>query len=237
MKLIALDSSGNVASVAILAEGRILGEYSIDYKTTHSQTLLPMLDELCRRVEFEPSDAEAIAVASGPGSFTGLRIGAAAAKGMAEALGIGILPVPTLEGLCYRADEWQGVICPLLDARRQQVYSGIYRFDPEGHLQTLVPGEALPLEEQLKRLEAYPEEALLLGDGTDALRDAIISNMKGKYRFAPPHRRYQSAAAVAMRALELGEAAIVPAEDFAPEYLRRSQAEREREERLAGGGA
>ncbi|MCR5250637.1 MAG: tRNA (adenosine(37)-N6)-threonylcarbamoyltransferase complex dimerization subunit type 1 TsaB [Lachnospiraceae bacterium] len=234
MKLIALDSSGNVAAVAIFADGRILGEYRIDHKTTHSQTLLPMLSELCGRVDFAPAEADAIAVASGPGSFTGLRIGAAAAKGMAEALGIGILPVPTLEALCYCADEWKGVICPLLDARRSQVYSGIYRFSEEGSLQTLVPGEALPLGEQLERLEAYPEECLFLGDGSDAYRGALEERFGNKLHIARPHRRYQSAAAVCMRAGELGRGAIIKAEDFAPEYLRRSQAEREREERLKG---
>ena len=258
MKLLALDSSGNVASAAILSEGRILGEYTIDHKTTHSQTLLPMLKELCGRVDFAPAEAEAIAVAAGPGSFTGLRIGAAAAKGMAEALGIGILPVPTLEALCFCVSEWKGLICPLMDARRQQVYSGIYRFDEEDKLVTLFPGEAVALELQLKRLKALlrtdaesedvflPEGAdrmtgvaagagvLFLGDGTDAYREAIASGMGGNFRIAPAHRRYQSAAAVAMRALQLGKEAVIPAEDFAPEYLRRSQAEREREERLQG---
>ena len=236
MKLIALDSSGGVASVALLTDGKLLGEYSIDHKSTHSQTLLPMLDELCRRTAYVPAESDAIAVASGPGSFTGLRIGAAAVKGMAMALNIPVLPVPTLEGLCYRAMEWQGLICPMMDARRQQVYSGIFRFE-KGSLMSLYPAEALSAEEQLRRLNEAGEAVYLLGDGTDACRELIASELKCEYRIAPQPLRYQSAAAVGLRASELGEAAFVSAAAFVPVYLRRSQAEREREERLAGEGA
>ena len=233
MKLIALDSSGAVASVALLTDGKLLGEYSIDHKSTHSQTLLPMLDELCRRTDYDPAESDAIAVAAGPGSFTGLRIGGAAAKGIAMALNIPVLPVPTLEGLCYRAMEWPGLICPMMDARRQQVYSGIYRFE-EGKLTTLFQGEALSAEEQIRRLNEAGEAVYLLGDGTDACRELIASELKCEYRIAPQPLRYQSAAAVGLRATELGQEACVSAGAFVPVYLRRSQAEREREERLAG---
>ncbi|MCR4641140.1 MAG: tRNA (adenosine(37)-N6)-threonylcarbamoyltransferase complex dimerization subunit type 1 TsaB [Lachnospiraceae bacterium] len=233
MKLIALDSSGAVASVALFTEGKLLGEYSIDHKSTHSQTLLPMLNELCRRTDFVLAESDAVAVASGPGSFTGLRIGGAAAKGIAMALNIPVLPVPTLEGLCYRAMEWPGLICPMMDARRQQIYSGIYRFE-EGELRTLFPGEAISAEEQIRRLNEAGEAVYLLGDGTDACREQIASKLHCEYRIAPQPLRYQSAAAVGLRAMALGDAACVPAGAFVPVYLRRSQAEREREERLAG---
>ncbi len=231
MKLIALDSSGAVASVALFADGKLLGEYSIDHKSTHSQTLLPMLDELCRRTAYVPAESDAIAVASGPGSFTGLRIGGAAVKGMAMALDIPVLPVPTLEGLCYRATEWPGLICPMMDARRQQVYSGIFRFE-KGKLTTLFPAEALSAEEQIRRLNDMKEAVYLLGDGIDACRELIEAELKCEYRIALKPLRYQSAAAVGLRALELGREACVPAASFVPVYLRRSQAEREREERL-----
>ena len=110
MNILALDSSGAVASVAISCDGRIRGEYSINHKLTHSETLMPMVDELIRRTEYETDKTSVIAVAAGPGSFTGLRIGAAAAKGMAFALDCDIVPVPTLEGLCYQLTEYTGLI-------------------------------------------------------------------------------------------------------------------------------
>ena len=118
MKLIALDSSGLVASCAIISDGILLAEYTTDYKKTHSQTLLPMLDEIARMTEFDPKDADAIAVAAGPGSFTGLRIGAATAKGLGLALGKPIVEVPTLMGLAYNLYDSPGLICPIMDARR-----------------------------------------------------------------------------------------------------------------------
>ena len=234
MNILALDSSGAVASVAISCDGRIRGEYSINHKLTHSETLMPMVDELIRRTEYETDKTSVIAVAAGPGSFTGLRIGAAAAKGMAFALGCDIVPVPTLEGLCYQLTEYPGLICPLMDARRAQVYSGVYRFE-SGKLKTVFAGEALALEEQLGRLKELDSDVMFLGDGVDVHMEAIKEHMGDHCLMAPEHRRYQNAACVAKRAEEmLAEGvAAVKAEDFAPEYLRRSQAERERDERIA----
>ena len=148
------------------------------------------------------------------------------------ALDIPVLPVPTLEGLCYRAVEWPGLICPMMDARRQQVYSGIFRFE-EGKLKTVFGAEALSAEEQIRRLNEAKEAVYLLGDGTDACSELIASALNCEYRIAPQPLRYQSAAAVGMRAMDLGREAFVDAAAFVPVYLRRSQAEREREERLA----
>ena len=129
MKILALDSSGLVASVAIIADGTLLAEYTVNYKKTHSQTLLPMLDEIARMVELDRKTIDAIAVAAGPGSFTGLRIGSATAKGLGLALGKPIIEVPTLAGIAYNLVFVRGLVCPVMDARRQQVYSGIYRFE------------------------------------------------------------------------------------------------------------
>ena len=234
MNILALDSSGGVASLAVMCDGRIIGEYSIDHKLTHSQTLMPMLDELKSRIEYEPAKTDIIAVAAGPGSFTGLRIGAAAAKGMAFALGCDIMPVPTLEGLAYRFWGYKGIICPLMDARRAQIYSGVYTFEKDV-FKTLYEGEALALEEQLKRLADIEGNVMFLGDGVDVHADRLKESLKDRCIIAPAHLCYQSAAAVAVRAEEMLAQGIkaTPSEDFAPEYLRRSQAEREREERLA----
>ena len=237
MNILALDSSGAVASVAISCDGRIRGEYSINHKLTHSETLMPMMDELIRRTEYEKDKTSVIAVAAGPGSFTGLRIGAAAAKGMAFALGCDIVPVPTLEGLCYQLREYTGLICPLMDARRAQVYSGVYSFE-NGSLKAVFAGEALALDEQLARLKELDRDVMFLGDGVDVHMDTLKAQMGEHCLIAPAYRRYQNAACVAMRAQDMLDegTAAVKAEDFAPEYLRRSQAERERDERLAAQG-
>ena len=129
MKLLALDSSGLVASAAILHDDELVAEYTVNYKKTHSQTLLPMVDEIVSMTETDLGQVDAIAVAAGPGSFTGLRIGSATAKGLGLALKKDLVPVPTLEGLAYNYYGYPGLICPVMDARRQQVYTGIYRFE------------------------------------------------------------------------------------------------------------
>ena len=128
MKLLALDSSGLVASVAILDGETLVAEYTLNYKKTHSQTLLPMLDEIVKMTQTELSEMDAIAVAAGPGSFTGLRIGSATAKGLGLALNKPIISVPTLEGIACNFYGTDAIICPMMDARRQQVYTGIYHF-------------------------------------------------------------------------------------------------------------
>ena len=133
MRILALDSSGLVASVAIVAqEGKeavTVAEYTINYKKTHSQTLLPMLDEIVKMTELDLNEIDGIAVAAGPGSFTGLRIGSATAKGLGLALGKPLIHIPTLEGLACNLWGTDKVICPILDARRGQVYAGIYEFE------------------------------------------------------------------------------------------------------------
>ena len=126
MKILALDSSGIVASVAVVENDNLLGEYTVNYKKTHSQTLLPMLDEVASMIELDLETIDAIAVAAGPGSFTGLRIGSATAKGLGLALKKPLLAIPTVEGLAYNLYDAKGLICPLMDARRSQVYTGIY---------------------------------------------------------------------------------------------------------------
>ena len=126
MKILALDSSGLVASVALAEDDNLIAEYTVQYKKTHSQTLLPMLEEISKMVELDLAAVDAIAVAAGPGSFTGLRIGSATAKGLAFALQKPIVPVPTVDGLAYQMYVAQSLVCPIMDARRNQVYTGIY---------------------------------------------------------------------------------------------------------------
>ena len=128
MKILALDSSGLVASVAVLEDDNCIAEYTINYKKTHSQTLLPMLDEISNMIELDLTTIDAIAVAAGPGSFTGLRIGSATAKGLGQALNKPLIGIPTVDGLAYNLYATDKLICPLMDARRNQTYTGLYEF-------------------------------------------------------------------------------------------------------------
>ena len=125
MRILALDSSGLVATVAIVEDDQTIAEYTVNYKKTHSQTLLPMLDEIVKMTEFDLKTVDAIAVAGGPGSFTGLRIGSATAKGLGLALNKPLIHVPTVDGMAYNLFGCTGLICPMMDARRNQVYTGI----------------------------------------------------------------------------------------------------------------
>ena len=128
MRVLALDSSGIVASVAVVEDDTLVAEYTVNYKKTHSQTLLPMLDEIVKMTELDLGTINAIAVAGGPGSFTGLRIGSATAKGLGLALNKPLIHVPTVDGLAYNVFGCEDIICPIMDARRNQVYTGIYTF-------------------------------------------------------------------------------------------------------------
>lgn len=229
MTILGIDSSGLVASVALYTDGVIRAEYSVNFKKTHSQTLLPMIDEIMSMTETKKSDLTAIAVASGPGSFTGLRIGGATAKGLGLALKLPLLPVPTLEGLSYRFTGCDALVCPLMDARRSQVYTGIYSFEDGFH--SVLEQTAISIDELIEKVNAIGKKIMFLGDGVAVYKEQLVASLKIPYKFAEPHQNLQSAAAVAVRAadlLELGKG--ISADVYAPEYLRLSQAEREREE-------
>ena len=236
MKILAIDSSGMTASAAIAEEGKLIAEYSVNNKKTHSQTLLPMIDEIVRMAQLDRSSIDAIAVAGGPGSFTGLRIGAATAKGIGLALKKPLISVPTLEAMAYNAWGMQGLIVPMMDARREQVYTGIYRFDGEG-IKAVMEQDALSLEELMIRLNDMGERAFLLGDGTVAFRDKIQDALTVPFVFAPPHMNQQRAGAVACCAFAYAaRGEFVAAADFRPDYLRLSQAERVRAEKTGETG-
>lgn len=231
MKILALDSSGMVASVAVVEDEILLGEYTVNYKKTHSQTLLPMLDEVARMIELNLDSVDAIAVAAGPGSFTGLRIGSATAKGLGLALDKPLVSVPTVEALAYNLYGTRGVICPMMDARRNQVYTGLYSFS-EGKFQVISGQEAIGVEELLGKVNELGQSVTFLGDGVPVYRDVIAEVCQVSYNFAPAHVNRQRAAAVAV----LGgnyykEGRGQNARDHRPEYLRLSQAERERMQR------
>lgn len=230
MRILALDSSGLVASVAILEEDNLIAEYTVNYKKTHSQTLLPMLDEIVKMTETDLNDIDAIAVAKGPGSFTGLRIGAATVKGLGLALDKPVIGVPTVEGLAMNLYGVEKLVCPLMDARRNQVYTGIYRFCSE-QLEIVKDQVALGVEELIQALNLIGKEVIFLGDGVPVYKEMLETGMQVPYSFAPAHLNKQRAAAVGVRAMEYLRLGLFDSADaFEPEYLRMSQAERERME-------
>ena len=232
MRILALDSSGLVASVAIASEEALLAEYTINYKRTHSQTLLPMLDEIIRMADLDLSDIDAIAVSAGPGSFTGLRIGSATAKGLGLALDKPIIPIPTVDGLAYNLYGTDKMVCPIMDARRDQVYTGLYEFIDD-RLNVISPQKALSIDELVEEINQIGRETIFLGDGVPIHRERIENKMKNDYEFAPIHMNRQRAGAIAALGLQyyrLGQ--VESADQHQPVYLRMSQAERERAEKL-----
>lgn len=235
MKILALDSSGLVASVAVVEDDNLLVEFTMNYKKTHSQTLLPMLDEAARMVELDLNSLDAIAVAGGPGAFTGLRIGSATAKGLALALDKPIIAVPTVDGMAYNLWGCGDMICPLMDARRQQTYTGLYEFR-NGVMRILRPQCAVGIDEIVEDINARGRKTVFLGDGTDVFSPYIRENCQVPYDFAPAHLNKQRAASLgALAVVYAGEGKMMYADEHKPDYLRLSQAERERREKLNAG--
>lgn len=231
MKILGLDSSGLVASVAVVEDDNLLAEYTVNYKKTHSQTLLPMLDEIATMTELDLKTIDAIAVAGGPGSFTGLRIGSATAKGLGLALGKPLISIPTVDGLAYNLWGARDLVCPLMDARRNQTYTGLYEFSGED-MKILAAQRAVGIEEIIDTINSFQRSVVFLGDGVPVFREAIQERCQVPYRFAPAHMNKQKASALASLALKYYEAGrMETAAKHHPHYLRLSQAEREKLEK------
>ena len=231
MKILGIDSSGMVASVAIIEDEITVAEYSVNYKKTHSQTLLPMLDEIVKMTEYNLSDVDAIAVAAGPGSFTGLRIGSATVKGLGLALDKPVVSVPTCEALAYNVWNNDGIICPIMDARRNQVYCGLYYFET-GHIKVYKEQEAVAVTDLVEYINQETEisKVTFLGDGVPIYRNKIDELIQKEAVYAPAHLNRQRAASVAtLGKCYYEEGKFENANLHNPIYLRKSQAERERE--------
>lgn len=227
MRILALESSGLVASIAFAEDDVLLGEYTTNHKKTHSQTLLPMLETLSKMIEIELNTVDAIAVSKGPGSFTGLRIGSATAKGLGLALDKPIIPVPTVDALAYNLWGTDRLICPIIDARRQQVYTGLYSFE-EDTLCTHLAQCSLDIGEIVQKVNEIGREVIFLGDGVAVHADFIAEHCKVAYSFAPVTMNRQKASSVACLAKVLYEQGVIEsAREHKPDYLKASQAERE----------
>lgn len=232
MRVLAIDSSGLTATVAVVEDEQTVAEYTVNYKKTHSQTLLPMIDEVKKMIDLDLSSIDAIAVSGGPGSFTGLRIGSATAKGLGLALGKPLIHVPTVDALAYNVYGCGDLICPIMDARRKQVYTGIYRYE-DHRLVTVKDQMAVGIEELLSMLNEMGETVTFLGDGVPVFKDIIADKLEVPFSFAPSHLSRQRAGAVgALGILYYKEGRTETAAEHKPDYLRVSQAERERAQRL-----
>lgn len=237
MKILAVDSSGLVASIAVVEDDNMIAEYTVNYKKTHSQTLLPMLEEICKMIELDLDTIDAIAVAAGPGSFTGLRIGCATVKGLGLALNKPIVSVPTVDAISYNLWGCDKLICPMMDARREQVYTGIYEFTKDASGRTvhnvIEQQCAVFVEEIIDKINGIGREVVFLGDGVPVYSDIIASKCKVRFELAPAHMARQRAGALAVLAQEYYKAGKTEtAAEHKPDYLRKSQAEREREEAM-----
>ena len=232
MQVLAIESSSLTAGAAIIKDDVVLAEYSVSFKKTHSQTLLPMIDEVVKMTETNLKELDAIAISAGPGSFTGLRIGSATAKGLCLALDKPLVEVSTLEAMAFGCGPFAGLICPVIDARRRQVYTALYRFDENMQMVCVMEPKLLLIEELAQALQETKKEneaVLFTGDGIYAHGAWFQENVTNSH-IAPAVCSTPRAAAVAeigLRKLRAGEA--INADDHRPIYLKKSQAEQERE--------
>ena len=231
MKILALESSATAASAALCEDEALVAQTFLHTGLTHSQTLLPMVRDLLKACSLTPEEVDLIAVAAGPGSFTGLRIGVATAKGLAWAAEKPCAGCSTLAAMAWNLAHLDGVICCAMDARRNQVYNALFRAE-EGQLIRLTPDRAISLAELFQGPGAEKETQILVGDGAELCYNYAVP-LGADLILAPPHLRYQRASGVARAAaLRARQGELIPAADLAANYLRLSQAERERQERL-----
>jgi tRNA threonylcarbamoyladenosine biosynthesis protein TsaB len=247
MKLLAIETTGPYASVAVSDEKREITEIRSEKKLSHLQSLIPMTEELLDKCRLQIGDLTHIAASEGPGSFTGIRIGLATARALAQSLDLPVIAVPTLQTFIWNMPEHDGLFCPIFDARREQVYAGAYYRDGDTCVKAVDDG-AYALNDFLARIEAFdPEHAkkiMLFGDGLSVYGKAVADwslavrstspNGDPTVMEAPELHRFQTAASVAALACSLWEAgAAREFSELRPVYLRKAEAERKLEERLA----
>ncbi len=228
MKILAIETSSNVASVAVSDDDRLLCELTLNNKLTHSQTILPMIDDVLNKSEIEISDIDLIAVSNGPGSFTGLRIGVTTAKGLAHAANKPAVGISVLEAMAYNLKFSPYIISPIMDARREQVYNAFYRFDEKGNISVIAKERAISLEACMKELSEFGEKVIFLGDGVPVFKEKIKEVLGDLAIFAPLNLSLQRASSI-IEAVKNKE--CISYSELLPNYYRLSQAEREYEER------
>jgi len=226
VKLLAVESTSMAAGAALIQEDKLIGEIRTNHKKTHSEQLLPMIDHLLQMCECPLSEIDVLAVSLGPGSFTGIRIGVATVKGLAQALDKPVVGVDSLEALAWQANTFQGQVVPLVDAQRKLVYTAGYQFDETGVAILRAP-DVLHIQELLKELVSSTEELFFLGDAMTQHREIIKDTLGNRARFALPLQAVPSASSLAQCAILKAMAGeTVTAAEIQPIYLRTSQAEK-----------
>jgi len=228
VKILGMDTSCSIASVAVLENDSFLGEYSINHKKTHSQKLMPMMNELFNNLEIKPSDIDAFAVSVGPGSFTGLRIGISTIKGMAQALEKPVIGIPTLEGLAYNVLAYDGCICPIIDARNDNVYTAIFSYDKDKKIMHRHSDYmALHIQELITKLE-NEQKIIFLGDAAQKFEHTIKEKLEIRAEFAGNHLSLPKASSIAYVGYKtlIQQGQVDSYISIKPLYVRSSQAER-----------
>lgn len=223
MKILAFETSSHVASVAVLSDEMLLGEFTINHPKTHSQKLMPMLEMLLESLELKIKDFDYLAVSKGPGSFTGVRIGVSTVKGLAHPHNLPVIAVSSLEALGQPFIGFDGLICPVMDARKNEVYTALYKWE-HGALTAVEPDQAIAPDAWLESLKGRSEPILLVGDGLPKYGDLYKETLGERLTLAPASFNRQRASSVAQSAMSKTEEAVsysvVPTE-----YLRKSEAE------------
>ena len=227
MKILAFETSAKAASAAVMADGKLLAECYQNTGLTHSQTLMVMAQDLLKQLNLTAKDMDAVAVAAGPGSFTGVRIGVAAAKGFAWGREIPCVGTSTLESMALGLGAWQGYVCPVMDARRSQVYNGLFHVSG-GNYARVQEDRAISLADLGEELKILREPIFLVGDGSNLCYNTLLEKVPGLV-LPPEHRMHQRAEGVALEGWRMAkEGDTVSGAELVPNYLRLSQAERER---------
>jgi tRNA threonylcarbamoyladenosine biosynthesis protein TsaB len=199
MNLLALETSTQMGSIALLSDGRLISEFQTGIRPSYSEMLLPLIDQVLHAAGMEINAIDLFAVAQGPGSFTAVRIGMSIMMGLAIAREKKIISVPSLDGLAYNAYGSSHLICPMLDARRGELYYALYRFAEPGSMQRITPYAVAPPEGILREID---ETVMLLGDGIALYRDRFVKALGERACVAPAHLQYPRAAAIGAIALQ-----------------------------------
>lgn len=226
MKVLAIESASIAASCAVSEDGSLLGEYTLNHKKTHSEKLMPLIEELLNKLNIKIQDIDVIAISEGPGSYTGLRIGAAIAKSLAFAVDIPIANIPTTKSLAANVFDVSKLIVPVMDAKAGRIYTGVYRWN-EGKISTVKEQYPCNIVDMLEMMNEYEEPIIFNGDGAVNYRDIIEKKLRQRAYFAPERYNFLNASTLASIGYDMaliGE--FVQASDFRPQYLRISQAER-----------
>lgn len=231
MKILAIESSAKAASVAVCDDNKLIAQYFQNSGLTHSRTLLKMAEDMLNNLDMKVSNLDIVAVAAGPGSFTGVRIGVSATIGLAWGADLPVCGVSTLEAMAYHSFDPNYITCPVMDARRSEVYTASFDFAP-GCISRLCPDQAISIAELAEHARVAPKPLMFFGDGAEMCYEAL-TKAGIACRLAPPLLRLQSAWGVACLALTAPQ---VSPNELTPNYIRVSQAERERQTRLGHSG-